>query len=576
MTFQETNPFRRASMLQGTTFQSYYGAADTNRPAVCRPISPVPKYTPRAPESHIVVRPDLVAQMSTFGNEQERIARLAMGPAPPAYPATCLTTRDSPLVYGDAIIDTSKRSPAVGNFSIYENIRHVQEATEAKRDQIKETNRLRRKLRRAAGIWSCFGRRVPKDKTAGKSNGMTRSYVWAILAILLIIITPIIIIKVVMQKSPQPKTSDQGRQQAQMLELPGLPPIPTGISLVQPATAPKEQRTCVSPPELWSCDLPPPTADIIPEFRFEIRYRPADRQRDGPESIWAPIPAPVPSPQDYEESSVKDSMSNTTSAGIATEFVISMLYSDNAPNQTELQSPNSTTESLEVAMRKRELIESHILKQRSISDPSQNPPNPLPSILRNQPLRLMDKGLPSEHYTAHMYFQKSIYLDSINISSHPPSHNNEVPGTSDSAKYACIWLFTRFKIQIFTRKSQDSVLVDREQNRFQIDPEFGSSMTNTKDPIMPYPVTISEDRLGGSENAVGRTIACYEILDNVNSGGGEGKRLGKRYSWPERSESGSLAASSSTLLKRKQKAGCFCEWANWRNRTNFDKPQQDS
>lgn len=555
-------------MLQGTSFQSY-GAADTTRTAVCRPISPAPRYAPRAPESHIVVRPDIVAQMSALGNEQERIAHLVMGPAPPAYPATCLTAKNSPPVYGDAIIDTSKIGPDIGNFSIYQNIRQIQEATEAKRKQIEQTNRLRRKLRRAAGIWSCFRCCVPKDKIADGGNGIRRSFVWAVLAVFLIIVTPIILIKVVVQKNHQPKSSDQGRQQVQMFQLSGLPPIPTGVSLVQPATSPNEQRTCVSPPELWSCDLPPPATDTIPELRFEIRYRPADRQRDGPESIWAPIPAPVPSPKDYEETSANDSMSNKTSAGIATGFVISMLYTDNAPNQTESQSPNSMTkrselvgiEDNEAAV---ELIEPHILKRQSISDPSQNPPSPLPDILRNQPLRLMDQGLPSEHYAAHIYFQKSIYLDSINISSRPPFHNNEVPGTSDSAKYACIWSFTRFRIQIFTRKSQDLILVDREQSRFQIDPEFGSSMTNTREPIMPYPVTISEDRIGGSENAVGRTIACYEILDNVN---GEGKRLGERYSWPER-KSGSLAST----VDGRRKAGCFCEWKNWKNRTNFDKP----
>ena len=565
MTLQETNPFRRASMLQGTSFQSY-GIADTTRITVCRPISPAPKYTPRAPESHIVVRPDFVAQMPALENEQERIAHFAMGPAPPAYPATCLTAKNSPPVYGDATIDTSKIRPAVGNPSIYENIRHVQEATETKRKQIDETNRLRRKLRRAAGIWSCFRRCVPKDKTTDKSNGMGRSFVWAVLAIFLIIITPVIIIKIVIQKNYQPKTSGQGRQQVQMLELPGFPPIPTGVSLVQPATAPKELRTCVSPPELWSCDLPPPATNSIPEFRFEIRYRPADRQRDGPESIWAPVPAPVPSPKDYEETSVKDS-SNTTSAGIATEFVISMFYSDNAPNQTESQSSNSVikrSQSAEIEGNRAVVRKKDILRRQSISDPAQNPPSPLPKILRNQPLRLMDKGLPSEHYAAHMYFQKSIYLDSINMSSTPPSHNNEVPGASDSAKYACIWSFTRFKMQIFTRKSQDLILVDREKNRFQIDPEFGSSMINTKEPIMPYHVTISEDRIGGSENADGKTIACYEILDNEN---GEGKKLGRRYSWPERKDRGSLAPNP----KGKWKAGCSCEWTNWKNKTNFDK-----
>ncbi|KAF8428384.1 hypothetical protein EV426DRAFT_587724 [Tirmania nivea] len=388
------------------------------------------------------------------------------------------------------------------------------------------------------------------------------------LIFVLIITVPLVVIKVIAPKSPVKSngTSEQKRLPAQMFELPGFPPIPTGVSLVQPAAVANKQTACVTPPELWSCNLPPPATDATPEFRFEIRYRPVDRQRDGPESIWTPRPAPVPSAKDYEETSLKEL--NTTSAGIATGFVISMTFNDKLPKSDEQSGTTekrSEPEYSEEEASERAHLENHIkiIKRQSLADPSQNSPAMLPTLLRNQPLRLMEEGLTGEHYAAHMYYHKSIYLDSINGTSRQPKYNNEVPGNSDKAKYACVWSFTRFKIQIYTRRNQDLVLVDRERNRFLIDPTFGSSISNQKDPILPYPVTISEDRITGNENAAGKNIACYEILPDEN---GQGKRLGKRQSWVEKK----TPIVETSTLDGKKKEGCFCEWGNWKFRTKFD------
>jgi len=564
-------PRRLTSVVWGTEKESV------------RAPSPVPEYTHRAPDSHTVVPRDLVASMSSLEDDPGQIVRIAteLSP-PPKYLAINHRAKDSYLPdYDEAVNDSAERIrrsaglQGIGYNSAYpryEDVRHVEESGEATRRKIEEANQLRTKLRRASGIWGWFKCCVPRARRAKSSADVMKPSKRLLctvgLLIVLIITVPLVVIKVITNKSPikDNGTDEQKRLPAQMLELPGFPPIPTGVSLVQPAAVANKQTTCVTPPELWSCDLPPPATDATPEFRFDIRYRPTDRQRDGPESIWTPRPAPVPSVKDYEETSLKES--NTTSAGIATGFVISMTYNDKLPKSDEQSGTTekrSEPEYSEEEASERAYLENHIkiIKRQSLADPSQNPPAMLPALLRNQPLRLMEKGLPGEHYAAHMYFQKSLYLDSINVTSEQPKHNNEVPGNSDKAKYACVWSFTRFKVQIYTRKNQDLVLVDRERNRFLIDPNFGSSISNQKNPILPYPVTISEDRITGNEVAIGKNIACYEILPGA---GGQGKKLGKRLSWVEKK---TPIAETSTLDGRR-KQGCFCEWGNWKFRTKFD------
>ncbi|KAF8453048.1 hypothetical protein BGX38DRAFT_1141847 [Terfezia claveryi] len=601
---QETNPFRRASMLQGTGFAGYLSNrtnqnGDINPPASPAPRrltsvvwgtekestrapSPVPEYTRRARDSHIVVPKDLVASMSSLEDDPEQVVRIATEISPPPkYLASNYHAKDSHLPdYDEAVNESAERIrrsaglQGIGYNSAYpryEDIRHIGESGEAARRKFEETNKLRTKLRRASGIWGWFKCCVPTRKakiSAGTMKPSKRLFCIVGLIFVLIIIVPVVVIKVITHNSPVEDNGagEQKRLPAQMFELPGFPPIPTGVSLVQPAAVANKQSTCVTPPELWSCDLPPPATDATPEFRFEIRYRPADRQRDGPESIWIPRPAPVPSIKDYEETSLKES--NTTSAGVATGFVISMTFNNKLPKSDEQSGTaekRSEPEYSEEEASERAYLENHIkiIKRQSLADPSQNPPAMLPALLRNQPLRLMEKDLSGEHYAAHIYFQKSLYLDSINVSSQQPIHNNEVPGNSDKAKYACVWSFTRFKVQIYTKKNQDLVLVDRERNRFLIDPDFGSSISNPKDPILPYPVTISQDRITGNENAIGKNIACYEILPDSS---GQGKRLGARRSWIEKK---TPVVEISTLDGRR-KEGCFCEWGNWKFRTKYD------
>ena len=536
--------------------------------------SPVPEYSRKAPESHLVVRPDIVAQMAV----PDDLLDIEL----PRYPKNTQAFKGLPPDYDDSISSANRIRRAMGlpmltefasdsTLPRYEDVTHVRQTTEARRRAIEETNRRRKKLKRATGIWALFRYCIPGRKTEEGAVGVNKASkgtLWGLfLVIALIVIIPVVVIKLATSKGPG-NNNDRlpGRLPPQLLEVAGFPPIPSGISVVQPAAPPRKQSTCVSPPALWSCDLPPPATNRVPEFQFEIRYRPSDRQKNGPESVWAPRPPNVPSPKDYQETAMIDSIKSNNTAGIQTEFVLSMLYSDNIKQPVETAEKSLSKRFHQVKHedyvdegRERGLAEWQVIKRESISDPSTNSPIMIPKLYRNQPLRLMDQSLPSEHYAAHVYFQKSIYLDSIRFDSEPPQNNNEVEGSSDTAKWACIWSETRFKVQIFTRKSRELVIVDKDRNRYLMDSEFGQSMMNQRDAILPYPVTITEDRIGGSENEFARSLNCYEILKDENGG----KRLGKKYSFAEKRD-------TSKSLDR-----CLCEWGNWKERGRFDQERKN-
>ncbi|KAF8472539.1 hypothetical protein BDZ91DRAFT_437391 [Kalaharituber pfeilii] len=581
MPARETNPFRRASLLRGNAREvplrqeQVYPTSEAEASseinhgirslAIC---CPVPTYSRSVPDSHIV-----------DGDILEF--------TPPTYPAKSISRNSLPPNYDEIFsaadrirgimglpttdfrIDLPDYAASTGTI-LYENGRNIREATENRRRDLEKSKRVWERRRHATGIWACFRCFIAKPKTAGgpvRNDVVSKKFCFLALVIVVMIITiPIVLIKVVARKQVDSgNVRDKDRLSAQMLELTGFPPIPTGVSLMQPVAMPRAQTTCVKPPELWSCNLPPPISNSIPEFRFEIRYRPMDRQKDGPDSIWAPRPPKVPSAEDYQELAAKDSIQSNNTAGIKTEFLFSMTLNNNevtsevedksVKKRERLSSADEDGEHSEELLQ-RHFIESQLVKRQSIADPSQNPPNMLPYTFRNQPLRLMDKSLPSEHYTAHIYFQKSIYLDSIRVDSRRPLANNEVPGSSDAAKWACVWSFTRFKVQIFTRKSKDFIIVDKEKNRFRVDSEFGKSMINQRDAILPYPVTISADRVSGRENDRAQTIACYEILNNEDE---SGKRLGKRYSWIEWKNTNLGAEIGNSR-------GCVCEWSNWKEK----------
>ncbi|KAI5809867.1 hypothetical protein DFH27DRAFT_629499 [Peziza echinospora] len=599
--------------------------------------SPVPAYSRSIPQAHAVVQPEIVARMPSNYNLEEANASLdcdvggvaggdvTTTPPPPPYAPPSLPVKSAGgaqaeeeamcRALGVRVVDADAELGMAGYGVMHEvyltdvnqlRIGHlrsneVREANEAARRGIESSNSRRERMRRAGGVWAWLRWCVPRGrKTVSHSN--TRNWVitLGVAALAMIIVAVVLVVRAVSIKpdggsggrAEELRKGGGARPEAKFLTVGSNPPIPTGVMVVQPTGLPQMIRSCVAPPEMWSCGTPPGTstaANTIPEFRFEIRHRGTDAQKKGPESVWAPRPENV-LPVDYMETAGVDGRA-ANSSGIPTEFVIT-LHNNNeylpVPKPKTSSKSGSTIlekstdqenededeeESNDQELHAREFLERDLLMKRastSLSDPSKTPPNMLPALLKNQQLRLMDAGLASEHYTTHMYYYKSIYLDGLlrnpntNTTTPTPATaplNHEVPGSSPSAKFACIFTFTRFKIKIFTQSSSGGkVIVDQEGARLGLDGGYGKGMVNTRDAVMPLPVTISEDRAGGSKNAAGRNVMCYAI-ESVGDDGS--KRLGTRLTWPERT-------LNPVGQVEGRERGCLCEWGNWRDRGRLD------
>lgn len=171
-----------------------------------------------------------------------------------------------------------------------------------------------------------------------------------------------------------------------------------------------------------------------------------------------------------------------------------------------------------------------------------------------QPLRLFDRGLPTEHYGFYSYFNKTIYVATMANTSTVTS-SNEGGVLETSAAWYATWTQTRFVVKIWTQKTTMS-------NARLIGGAGASSSNSTSPGSFPYPITIGEDTHGGdlqlkqtfaygveADQVINTTLATTFVndisygADVVNAAYPDGD-----LSW------GGTDGG---------KGGCRCEWVNW-------------
>lgn len=119
---------------------------------------------------------------------------------------------------------------------------------------------------------------------------------------------------------------------------------------------------------------------------------------------------------------------------------------------------------------------------------------PLP---KQQPVRLYDRGLPTERYSFYTYYNKTIYVKSID-GLRSGGENRPVPADQNGgslrteAKFVVTWLQARYKVEIWTRKGNNTRLVGNFQGS-------ESSSNSTQPGTFPFPITITLDTHGGGE-----------------------------------------------------------------------------
>ncbi|KAI0998818.1 hypothetical protein K3495_g9377 [Podosphaera aphanis] len=361
---------------------------------------------------------------------------------------------------------------------------------------------------------------------------------WLIIFALLIFF--IIILAVILAKKLR-QVPDKIHEQLPWSNHTDFPPVPLGYATIISPIVIKETSACVFPSSKWSCHLPKELQTTIspnfsnrPNFFFKIESRnttPTNTKisdmttgSTGQNEFSTPklvrymflktkpstkVFSPDPTPPSFEEElflgRTTDGIVSNKKAGEPSPFYISFFQSPKATSpkrdiSREVSSLNSTFPNI-----------SSLIPAPSINYDGTAAPANLLSFPSYQPLRFYDRGLPSEHYGFYSYFDRSIFLGTIDINNSTSADNNTIPEDSnggaseDDASFRCTWSQTRFLVQIWTQKNNFSSPGD---------PKFEATHSNLAADMhqpgsFPYSTTITLDRHGGNPST--KMLYCYEM-----------------------------------------------------------------
>ena len=400
---------------------------------------------------------------------------------------------------------------------------------------------------------NCFKRDKPTKKKKK----------WLLICVALILI--IMIILILSLALTLTRKGDKTPVQTQWLNITGFPPIPTGISTIIDPDAAYEQPGCVSPTTLWSCALPKeeqasvaPNNPDQPNFRVEIRFqngtnvstaanatltkrssqsasnavsagglirRDVLRIRDlFSNSLFTPSPA-APSLED--QTFLGNTTDNITAPfdGEVTPFFMSFESANKLPSRLLKRASSSSSSDTNNTDPFPDLTD-------VIPPPDTNPDGtaaaanllPFPS---SQPLRLFNRGLPTEHYGFYTYFDRSIFLTSTALLNETTEQVGNVPNDENggaeetAATVRCTWAQTRFLVQIWTNRGGSASLLSSTNSTSSSTTSSSTSDRNSKNLTassandfnrpgsFPYPVSITLDRHGGDVSK--KMIYCYGV-----------------------------------------------------------------
>jgi hypothetical protein len=460
---------------------------------------------------------------------------------------------------------------------------------------------------RAGGLWRGRGC-IPKRGCYGRqgAEGRKRRRCWfGILAFLLSMVILIVVLATTLHRS-----HPQGLQESQWLNLTGFPPIFTGISTIATPTNLVENTGCVFPSTLWSCSLPKelqssvsPNAANQPNFRLQIQWdnstaanatfaniigNPELTTRATTGNVafashiirrllqarqaltYDPSPVTPTLAEQFFLGNTTDDVVSSEKAGEATPFYISFLSPTTVVTLAKRAATNTSSSFPDLS--------SLIPAPSSNDNGTAAPANLLPTPTQ-QPIRLYDRGLVTEHYGFYTYYDRSIFLKSTALLT-GNNTDGEVPDDEDGgateaeAKVRCTWSQTRFLVQIWTRMNTTAALLNATSTTSSenLNTSISASANDFIQPgSFPYPVTITTDRHGG--NSTEKMIYCYALDDREQQTAGTGK-----LALENRGFGGTLVNPAPSLFGNSSDAalggfdggtgGCECQWANWQKTSN--------
>ncbi|KAF2118436.1 hypothetical protein BDV96DRAFT_488715 [Lophiotrema nucula] len=425
--------------------------------------------------------------------------------------------------------------------------------------------------------WLPFGRRGQKSKKQDKNKKSKRRR-WCcicccclIFLVLLAIIVPVTVV-LTRRHNNDSKAQDPP---SQWLNLTGYPPIPTGISTIAQPEAIVEESGCIQPATVWSCALPKeqqkdiePNKPDQPNFKLNIVFqngtisdpsktRPARR---APNAVSAgslvrsrflnlrAAPSASPAPPSIEDQQFMGKTTDKISSpfeGEDTPFFINFLDATQQAASRLLRRADPTNVT------------------SSIPPPDLNPdgtaaPANLYPLTSGQPLRLFNRGTADEHYGFYIYYDRSIFLKSIQQNFTRGGNPADVDGGSpfDAATLRCTWKQTRFLVQIWTNSQTSKPLLNNAPSN--------SSSTFKRPGSFPYPVTVTIDRHGGTVTE--KMAYCYGMEkdgtipeDSKNKTFLlEDRAFGGTLVNPGKGFSGNVSGTIDGGT-----GGCSCQWQNW-------------
>ncbi|KAH7162686.1 putative HLH transcription factor [Dactylonectria estremocensis] len=435
--------------------------------------------------------------------------------------------------------------------------------------------------RKAGGFWRGRGC-ISKSGCFGRTGreGRQRRRVWMIvLGVVLCVIILVVTLAVMLTR---PKDSEE--IPSIWVNLTDFPPMPTGVLTVVGPENKIAKDSCTAPSTLWSCYLPkeqhasvsPYNADQ-PTVIMQIQWDNSTQDNWNVPNGDAPTPIPrrsvgraayasstvrergtlefnpIPDAPDYKEmfflGNTTDDIQSDEKGGEPTPFYISLLDSLDDVDADELS--------------KRAFGDDVVLPTPDLNEDG----TPKPAILlptpSQQPVRLYDRGLPTEHYGFYTYFKRTIFMRSINATGNGVPLDEEGGCRETEADFLATWSQTRVLVQIWTQTldSNTSTLLSSSGQ---------SSINETSELIrpgtMPYPVTVTTD----------------------THGGGSGKKY--LWAWPmdDRQQldldtrhflANNMKIGGTLINKRSEgdekyggfdggTGGCQCQWVNWVAKTS--------
>lgn len=380
--------------------------------------------------------------------------------------------------------------------------------------------------RKVGGFWrgrgfmssdGCFGR-------TGREGRQRRRVCLGIFGGVLAAIILIVVLVVILTRKG---AADQTPESSIWLNLTDFPPIPTGVLTVAGPDNVKAVSGCLvnSTETAWTCSLPKEDQDSVapflpnqPEFIFNIQYdndtralwnvseaqqpEPTSTEDSGTELdrrsiVTAPGITPIPDPPSVAEISflgnTTDDIESDEKAGEPTPFYISLLSTvDETVGPSALgrrQGFNNAIGGSEDNGTANSGLSGILPAPKSNSDGTGAPARLFP-LAKQQPLRLFDRGLETEHYGFYTYFDKRTYLTDKDDA---VSADKDGGSRLADARYVVTFTETRFLVQMWTRRVNTTELLGNGTT-----PGTDGTSVFSMPGTMPYPITVVEDIHGGN------------------------------------------------------------------------------